>query len=91
MDNEKMMFRPKFEEVVATLLTSKNKLRELVGNIKKQGISSENKDSRKQQPFKRAPLFRVIVNRVRGISSLAGQSVSNDGKDKTGKNTFSQT
>lgn len=46
-DNEKMMFRPKFEEVVATLLTSKNKLRELVGNIKKQGISSENKDSRK--------------------------------------------
>ena len=47
MDNEKMMFRPKFEEVVATLLTSKNKLRELVGNIKEQGISSENKDSRK--------------------------------------------
>ena len=47
MDNEKMMFRPKFEEAVATLLTSKNKLRELVGNIKKQGISSENKDSRK--------------------------------------------
>ena len=46
-DNENMMFRPNFEEVVATSLTSKNKLRELVGNIKKQGISSENKDSRK--------------------------------------------
>lgn len=91
MDNEKMMFRPKFDEVVAILLTSKNKLRELVGNMKEQGISSENKDSRKQQPFQRAPLFRVIVNRVRGISSLAGQSISNDGTDKTGKNTFLQT
>lgn len=46
-DNEKMMFRPKFDEVVAILLTSKNKLRGLVGNMKEQGISSENKDSRK--------------------------------------------
>ena len=46
-DNEKALLGPKFEEVVAKSLASKNKLRGWLGNLKKQGTSSGNKDSRK--------------------------------------------
>ena len=36
-DSEKMLFGSKFEEVEAELVTSKNKLSELFGNLKEQG------------------------------------------------------
>ena len=48
---EKMFFGLKLEDFEAKSKTSKNKSRELFGNFKEQGTSSENKDSRKQQPF----------------------------------------
>ena len=90
-DNEKMLFESKFEQVVAKSLTLKNKSRELFDNLKEQGISSGNKDSRKQQPFQKAPLFRARRNRRRGIFSQADQSISNAGTEKRGENTVSHT
>ena len=90
-DNEKMLFGSKFEEVEAELVTSKNKLRELFGNLKEQGTSSGNKDSRKQKPFQKAPIFCARGNTGRGIFSHAVQSISNAGAQKRCKNTFSHT
>ena len=73
-DNKKMSSGWKFEEFVAKSLKSKNKSREVFGNLKEQGISSGNKDSRKQQPFQKASLFRARGDRREGIFSQAGQS-----------------
>ena len=74
-DNEKMSLGRTFEQVVAKSLTSKNKLRKLFGNLKEQGTLSGYKDSRNQQPFQKAPLFRARGKRSRGIFSQAAQSV----------------
>ena len=90
-DNKKMSSGWKFEEVVAKSLKSKNKSREVFGNLKEQGISSGNKDSRKQQPFQKASLFRDRGNRGGEIFSPVGPSISNAGTQKKGKNTFSHT
>ena len=62
-NNRKMSSAWKFEEVVAKSLKSKNKSREVFGNLKEQGISSGNKDSRKQQPFQKTSLLRARGNR----------------------------
>ena len=43
------------QEVAAKSLTSKNKLRKLLGDLMEQETSSENKDSKKHQPFHKAP------------------------------------
>ena len=66
-NNEKMLFGLKFEQVVAKSLTLNNKLRELFGILKEQGASPGNQDSRKQQPFFKAPLFHARGKRGRGI------------------------
>ena len=62
-DNEKMSLGRTFEQVVAKSLTSKNKLRKLFSGFSLSGY----KDSRNQQPFQKAPLFRARGNRSRGI------------------------
>ena len=87
-NNKKMSSGWKFEEVVAKSLKSKNKSREVFGNLKEQGISSGNKDSRKQQPFQKASLFRARGNRGGEIFSPVGQSISNAGTQKKGKKHF---
>ena len=48
-------------------------------------------DFRKQQPFQKALLFFADGNRGRVIFSQAGQSISNAGKQKRGKYSFSHT
>ena len=87
-DNEKLTFGPKFEEVVAKSLTSKNKLMDLFRNLKEQGAPSGNQDSRKQQPFQKAHLFCARGNRRKGIFSHDGQSISNAVTQKRGKNAL---
>ena len=87
-DNDKMLFGPKFEEVITKSLISKNNLRMLFGSLKEQEISSANKDFRKHQPFQKTQLFRARENRWRGIFLQAGQSISNSGTKKKGTNTF---
>ena len=72
---KKMFFGLKLEDVVAKSITSENKSRELFGNFKEQRTSSKNKDSRKQQPFLKAPIFRARGNGGKGVFSQDGQSI----------------
>ena len=62
-DNEKMLFGPKFEDVVTKSLTSKNEWREFFSNLKEHGLSSGNKESRKQQLLHKPPLLPTRGNR----------------------------
>ena len=63
--NEKMLFGQKYEEIVAKLLTRKNKFRELFNNLKAHKTSTLKKDSKKQQLFQRAFLLCGRRNRRR--------------------------
>ena len=72
-DIEEMFFGPKFKEALAKSLTTKNRSRELFGNLKEQGTSPGNMDFRKQQPFQKTSLFRARGIRGRGIFSQVGQ------------------
>ena len=50
-----MLLGPRFKEVLAKSLTSKNKSRELFGNLKEQGTSSGSKAFGKQQLIQGSP------------------------------------
>ena len=54
LDAENMLFGPKYEELVAKSLSSKNRSKELFGSIKNQGSS---KEGNRRQPFGKGPLF----------------------------------
>ena len=51
----KMLLGPRFKEVLAKSLTSKNKSRELFGNLKEQGTLSGSKAFGKQQLIQGSP------------------------------------
>ena len=70
LDAENMLFGPKYEELVAKSLSSKNRSKELFGSIKTQGSSKEGK---RRQPFQKSPLFRTRENRGRGMFTAADQ------------------
>ena len=69
-----MLFGPKLEEVVAKSLKSKIKLRGLFSNLKKEGTSQGNMDSKNQQPFQNTPLLHAKENRRKGIFSQAREN-----------------
>ena len=56
-DNEKMLFGPKFEQVIAKSLISKNKSRKMFGSLKEQGTSSETRIPESSNPFRRLSYF----------------------------------
>ena len=87
-DAGNMLFGPKYEELVAKFLSSKNKSKELFGSIKNQGSS---KEGSRRQPFRKGPLFRSRGNRGRGIFTAAGQTLQQQyptGGQGRGKNEF---
>ena len=67
-----MLFGPKYEELVAKSLSSKNRSTENFGFIKNQGSS---KEGNRRQPFRKDPLFRTRGNMGRGMSTAAGQTL----------------
>ena len=67
-----MLFGPKYEELVAKSLSSKNKSKELFGSTKNQGPS---KAGNRRQTFRKSPLFRTRGNRQRGMFTAAGQTL----------------
>ena len=74
-DAGNMLFEPKYEELMAKSLSSKNKSKELFVSIKSQWST---KEGSKRQPFRRGPLFRSRGNRVRGIFEPAGNTLQED-------------
>ena len=67
-----MLFGPKYEELVAKSLNSKNKSKEPFGSTKNQGSS---KAGNRRQTFRKSPLFRTRGNRQRGMFTAAGQTL----------------
>ena len=83
-----MLLGSKYEELVATSLSSKNKSKELFGSIKNQGSSEEGS---RRQPFRKGPLFRSRGNRGRGVFTAAGQTLQQQypiGGQGRGENEF---
>ena len=54
---KKMLFGPKFEQVIAKSLISKNKSRKMFGSLKEQGTSSETRIPESSNPFRRLSYF----------------------------------
>ena len=69
-----MLFGPKYEELGAKSLSSKNICKELFGSTKNQGSS---KEGSRRQPFRKEPLFRTGGNRGKGGGMFidAGQTL----------------
>ena len=87
-DAGNMLFEPKYEELMAKSLSSRNKSKELFVSIKSQWST---KEGSKRQPFRRGPLFRSRGNRVRGIFEPADQILQQQyltGGQGRGKNEF---
>ena len=69
-DAKNMLFGPKYEQLVAKSMRSKNKSKELFGSIKNQGSS---KEGNRRQLFRKGSLFRTRGNRKRGMFTAAGK------------------
>ena len=67
---ENMLLGPRYVELVAKSLSSKNRSKELFGSIKNQGSFREGS---RRQPFRKDPLFRSRENRGRGFFTAAGK------------------
>ena len=65
-----MLFGPKYEELVAKFLSSKNRSKKLFGSMKNQGSS---KKGNRSQPFRKGPLFRARGNTDRRTFPATGQ------------------
>ena len=88
LDAENILFGPKYEELVAKPLSSKNRSKELFGSVKNQRLSNEGS---RRQPFRKGPLFRSRGNRGRGIFTAACQNLQQQnptGGQRRGKNEF---
>ena len=87
-DAGNILFWPKYEELVAKSLSSKNRSKELFGSIKNQGLS---KEGSRRLCIRKGPLFRSRGNRGRGIFTAAGQTLQQQyptGGQGRGKNEF---
>ena len=71
-ESENMLFGPKYEQLVAKSLRSKNRSKELFGSIKSQGLS---KNGNRRQPFRKSPLFRTSGNRWKRMFTAVGQTL----------------
>ena len=69
-EEKNMLFGPKYEQLVAKSLSSKNRSKELFGSIKNQGSS---KEGNRRQLFRKGSLFRTRRNRGRGMFTAAGK------------------
>ena len=72
---ENTLLGPKYEELVANFLSSKNKLKELFGSIRNQGLS---KQGNRKQPFRIGPQFRTRGNRGEECSQLLFKPYNNN-------------
>ena len=69
--SENVLFRPKYEELVAKSLSLKNRSKEPFGSVKNEGSS---KEGNRSQLFQKDILFRTRGNRERGMFIAAGQT-----------------
>ena len=83
-----MLFGPKYEELLAKSLSSKNRWKVLFGSKKNPGSSKERKT---RQHFWKKLLFRIRENRDRGTFTAACQTLQqqySSREQERGKNEF---